>query len=111
MKNGYKLLTLLTDTLNKSTPLVEDILKVGKEVFSDNEEYISIGIGILNEIKNIFDAVDEEFFVLNKKIYDSLLPLVNYSRKLFNNYGFVNAYKLYDVLSIDLENLKKLLNF
>ena len=109
MKNGYELMSLLSKTLESNTLLINTIVKEGKNSFSSNDEHILISIGILTEIKNIFDCIDKDFFILNKKIFDTLLPIVNYSRNLFNNYGVVNSYKLYDSISVDLLNLKKLL--
>ena len=110
MKNGYTLLKTLTTTLNTNAPLIEEILSNGKESFSKNEKYINIGIGIINEVKDILINLDDEIYILNKRIYDTIYPIISYSNNLFNKYNIVNSYKLYDALSLDLKNLKDLLN-
>lgn len=110
MKNGYQLLMTLTYSLNKSYPLVKEILKEDKEAFSYNEKNIHIALGILNEIKEIAINLDEEIYILNKKLYEALRPLINYSNRLFDKNRLVNTYKLYDSLKLDLANLRNLLN-
>ena len=110
MKNGYELLILLTNTLNEATPFINSILKEGKEDFSSNEEKINIGIGFINEIKEIINALDKNIFILNPNLYSILEPIIEYSNNLFNHYKFVNAYKLYDSLQVDIVILKNFLN-
>ena len=110
MKNGYKILTTLTSTLNESESLINSILKEGKDNFSNNDDYINIAIGFINEIGDMLTNLDENIFILNRKLYDISTPILNYSRDLFNEHKFVNAYKLYDTLKIDIKNLKDFLN-
>ena len=110
MKNGYKILTLLTSILNNNEPLVKDILNEDKEAFSKNENHINIAIGILSEIKDVTANLDEEVFILSQKLHSILMPIISYSKQLFNKYHIVNTYKLYDCLKIELHNLKIFLN-
>lgn len=110
MKNGYKTLMLLTNTLNDNDSLIKEILSKNKESFSKNEIHINIAIGILGEIKDITANLDEEIFMFSKKLYNILTPIISYSKQLFNKYHIVNTYKLYDCLKIDLHNLKIFLN-
>ena len=76
MKNGYQLLILLNNKLNE--PVLKSLTRISKTDFVKNEEAITIAIGFICEIKNIF--------------------------------GFVNSYKLYDVIKIDLSKLKEFLD-
>ena len=110
MKNGYNILITLTNHLNKSYPLIEDLLKLSKSEFSKDERSTTVALGILNEFKDITSNLDDEIFILNKHLRDTLLPIVNYSNNLFNSYKLVNTFKLYDTLKIDLCNLRTFLN-
>ena len=110
MKNGYKILVTLTNVSNSSTEITSKILELGKENFAKNEEYIHIAIGLIKEISNITSNIEDEIFIMNKKLYDTIYPIVQYSNNLFNKYMLTNSYKLYDCLEIDLTNLRKLLN-
>ena len=110
MKNGYELLTLLQNKLNKNDALIANIIKDGKDKFSNDENMIMIAIGILNEIKEITYSLDQELFILNKHLYNILMPIAAYADNMFNQYNFVNAYKLYDTIKIDVLNLKDFLN-
>jgi len=110
MKNGYKILTTLTKTLNESNSLIAEFLKEGKDNFSNNEIHINIAIGLISEVKEIVEDLDEDIFMLNRNLHDILAPIINYSKNLFNDYKIVNAYKLYDALTIDIQKLKEYLN-
>lgn len=110
MKNGYELLMLLTKNLNESMPIMDDILKNGKESFSNNEEHINVFLGILSETREILSSIDENVFFLNPKLYDLIVPIRNYSNRLFNDYKLVNSYKLYDCITNDILSLKDYLN-
>lgn len=109
MINDYEILINLTNSLNKSKPLIDQILLEGKEKFANNENHISIAISILDEFHEIVSNL-EEIIIFSKKLYELIFPLYNYYEKMFNNYKFVNAYKLYDSLYIDLNNIRTFLN-
>ena len=110
MRNGYKLLNNLTESLNKNDSLIKSILREDKEKFSLDETKINIVLGIFSEIKDITCNLDNEIFILNQKLYEVLNPIIIYSKSLFNEYNLVNTYKLYDALKLDVTNLKNLLN-
>ena len=110
MKNGYQLLITLTNTLNSNENIIKELLKNGKETFSKNEKKIMIGVSIIKEIENILIDIDKEIFILNKNLYEKVTSIINYSKHIFNNYHIVNSYKLYDVLNIDVIELKTFLN-
>ena len=110
MKNGYTLLTFLTNSLNNSYPIITKITNCSKDEFSLNDEYITLGLGIVNEIKEITVNLDSEIYMLNKTLYNLLTPISNYSHNLFNEFKLVNTYKLYDSLKVDIPNLRTFLN-
>jgi len=110
MKNGYELLTTLTNTLNSNCSIINQLISEDKEAFSSNEEYVAVSIGIINEIKEIIEKLDKEIFILSKQLYDLLTPIYNYSNNLFNDYNIVNTYKLYDTLKINIKELHDFLN-
>lgn len=110
MKNGYELLSLLQSKLNQNNTLMTSILEHSKEEFSNNESMIMTAVGILNEIKEIAYSLDEGVFILNKNLYNVLMPIAKYAENMFNQYKFVNAYKLYDVIKFDIFNLKEFLD-
>lgn len=110
MKNGYTLLNELTINLNNSNDIINSILKTDKLAFANNEEMINVSIGLVKEVANILNCLDDEVYILNKKLYDLAFSIKKYAFNLFNSYKFVNAYKLYDCLTIDIYELKNLLN-
>jgi len=102
--------SLLKNTLNNNEKLLKSILSSTKEQFSSNEKSINIGIGIVNEIRNICLTLDSDIYILDNEFYNLITPIKTYSKNLFNNYKLVNSYKLYDALKIDVVNLKNFLN-
>lgn len=110
MKNGYFILTSLTDYLNNSYPTIEDLLKLNKNEFSNDETSVTVAIGIFREFREITSNLDEEIFILNKQLYNILTPIISYSNNLFNDYKLVNTFKLYDALKIDMCELRNFLN-
>ena len=110
MKNGYQLLVLLQDKLNGADSILTTLTSISKSEFAKDENRIMIGIGILNEIKEITYSLDEEVFVLNNNLYNLLMPIAKYADNMFNQYKFVNAYKLYDVIKLNVPVLKQFLN-
>ena len=110
MKKGYTSLKKLASSLNCNEKILDEIHKIGKENFSNNEDYINIGIGLISEIKENVSDINDDVFIINKKLYDTICPIIEYSSNLFNDYGFVNSYKLYDALLTDVLSLKALLN-
>lgn len=110
MKNGYQLLSLLHNKLEDNNLLISSMLEKDRESFSNDENMINIATAIISEIKEIAYALDQEVFILNKDLYNLLMPIAKYADNMFNQYKFVNAYKLYDVLKIDVKNLKDFLD-
>ena len=100
----------LKNVLNNNDNLIKSIIHTGKEDFISNEKLITVSLGIFLEIKEILNSIDSDIFVLSKSFYDIIYPIKEYCNNLFTHYKLPNAYKLYDALCIDLQNLKTFLN-
>lgn len=110
MKNGYELLTTLTSTLDSSTNIIEKISSCSKNDFSNDEEMINVSTGFVSEIGNILNCLDDELLYLSSSLRKLIIPIREYSNNMLNRYKFVNAYKLYDCVCIDICNLKECLD-
>ena len=106
MKN----LLILKDTLNNNENLINNMSSLSKDDFAQNDELITVCIGVVTELREIIAACDKDIYILNKKLYDLICPVMEYGSNLFTPYKIVNAYKLHDFIKIDLQNLKKFLN-
>ena len=101
---SYTVLMNIKDTFSNS-PILKRILSKNKKQFSEDDELITIAIGMLNELNVSFSKIKTDIYVLNNELYEIIKPIQEYSNKPFNKYGTVNAYKLYDVFKVDLTNL------
>jgi len=103
-------LIILKDTLNNNETLIKKIVSISKETFAQNDELITICIGLVTELREIVSTCDKNIYILNKKLYELITPIMEYGNNLFTHYKIVNAYKLYDFINIDLQELKNFLN-
>lgn len=110
MRDTYNLLVKLTSTLNKCDDIIKLISSHTKNSFACNEEIINVGIGLVSEVSNYLSFLDDEVYMLSNKLHELSDPIRKYANNLFNSYKFVNAYKLYDCITIDINNLKTYLN-
>lgn len=108
MHNEYKILMTLTETLN--TKLLSEIIALDKNNFVSNDNLVNIAIGIIDEAKKITDHLPSDFYVLNPTLCNHIVSIRKYHSSLLDNNLLVNAYKLYDFIKIDLNNLKIYLN-
>ena len=110
MNSDIKLLNTLANSLNNSLPVINKILSSDKQEFSNNNEYITIAIGIINEIKEISLNLSDDLCFINKNLYENLRSITIYSNNIFDTFNLVNTYKLYDCLKIDVITLINYLN-
>ncbi len=103
-------LIILSNTINNTSSIIDDIVSISKKEFASNEPLINMATGFISEINEIISTIDDEIYILNDSLYKIILPIKKFSRNLFNNYKIVNAYKLYDFFLIDLKNLQAFLN-
>lgn len=75
--------------------------------FISNEDVIHYSIDSIKAISSLLEFFDDEYLSLqNNKLFDILLALKKYNKKLVSKFGTFNAYKLYDFMTIDLLYLK-----
>lgn len=110
MKNGYELLSTLTNTLDSSSNIISKITSYSKNDFAKDEEAINISIGLVSEVGNILNCIDDELLFLSATLRELIIPIKEYANNMLNKYKFVNAYKLYDCICIDICNLKECLD-
>lgn len=104
---SYSALKKLSEVLDSK--IIQAITKNTRDSFADNEQQITIALGIASELYDIISTIDEEVYILNKDLNSLILPIKSYYGNLLNNYKLVNSYMLYDSFKIDLANLKSFL--
>ena len=104
---SYSSLKKLSEVLDSK--IIQAITKNTKDNFSNNEQQITVALGIAGEIYDIISTIDEEIYILNKDLSSLILPIKSYYGNLLNDYKLVNSYMLYDSFKIDLVNLKSFL--
>ena len=107
---SYYALMSLKKVLNNSSELIQNLIQEKKDDFCKNETSINIAIGLIGELRDVLASIDQNIYILNKDLYELITPIQEYSVNLFNDYKIVNAYKLYDFLKIDFQNLKTYIN-
>lgn len=110
MKNSYKPIITLKETINKNDKIIKNILMKSKDEFASNESLINISLGVISELKEIISSIDPNAYILNPTLYEIMSPITNFFSNLFNSYIIPNAFKIYDFLKIDLQQLKSYLN-
>ena len=110
MNRDSKLLLNLTNSLNNSLPIINNITSLNKNQFSQNDEFITVSIGLITEIKEYGLNLSEDLCFVNKPLYDMLNSIISYSEHLFDKKNLLNTYKLYDCLKVDVVNLINYLN-
>lgn len=110
MKTGYQTLILLSKKLDEINPFLSKLKQTDKESFVKSSKALNTGIGIFHEIGIILSSLDDNIFLVNKPLYEIIVPIKNYSSTMLNKYNLVNGYKLYDVLTINIITLKELID-
>jgi hypothetical protein len=101
----YKLLVTI---LNK----IGEIKEIGntfssREEFACNDNNIHLGVGFINELTNITSKISA-ITILASTYLTKELPLLNrYKECIFNKDNSINAYKLYDFLTLELDTIQK----
>lgn len=101
-------LKLLTTILSKIKEIKNICLMFSsREEFSCNDSYIMMGVGILTELTSISEKISA-LTVLSSNYLTKELPLLNrYKECIFNKDNSINAYKLYDFLTLELLDLER----
>ena len=114
MIKNYDILTILLEKIKDIKKFEETNMSTSREEFACNDLYIKLGLGIVEELVNITNKVSANI-ILSSSFLTNEIPLLNrYRQNLFNPDNSVNAYKLYDFLTneIDLleDGIKDLMN-
>lgn len=110
MSTDVKLLINLTDSLNKTTPIINSIIALTKNEFSQNDEFIAVSIGIISEIKECGLKLSDDLCFVNQDLYRAFGAIISYSNSLFDKNRLVNTCKLYDCIKVNILNLMSQLN-
>ena len=103
-------LQLLVSTLEKIEyikSLTDTHILSSKEEFACNDSYIMMGVGILTDLVNITNKINATT-VLASPYLTKELPMINrYKECIFNKDNSINAYKLFDFLTLEVLSLEK----
>lgn len=106
MINNYDLLLIILEKITDINKFRETNMHSSREEFACNDLYIKLGLGIVEELVNITNKVDANI-ILSSSYLTKEIPLLNrYHQSLFNPDNSVNAYKLYDFLTFEVDSLE-----
>jgi hypothetical protein len=107
MVNNYDLLLIILEKIADIKTFKATNMNSSREEFSCNDLYIKLGLGIVEELVNITNKIDASI-ILTSDYLTKEIPLLNrYHKNLFNPDNSVNAYKLYDFLTFEVDMLEK----
>ena len=106
MINNYDLLLIVLEKIHEINTFRTTHLHYSREEFACNDLYIKLGIGIVEELVNITNKIDANI-ILTSSYLTTEIPLLNrYRQSLFNPDNSINAYKLYDFLTYEVDALE-----
>lgn len=107
MIKNYDLLLILLEKIADIKTFKATNMHSSREEFACNDLYIKLGLGIIEELVNITNKVDASV-ILSSTYLTKEIPLLNrYRQNLFNPDNSVNAYKLYDFLTYEVDALER----
>lgn len=114
MIKNHDLLLIILEKITDIKKFEATNMSSSREEFACNDLYIKLGLGIVEELVNITNKIDANI-ILSSSYLTSEIPLLNrYRQSLFNPDNSVNAYKLYDFLTYEVdclqEGIKELVN-
>ena len=107
MIHNYDILMTILEKISDIKSFKDTNMHSSREEFACNDLYIKLGLGIVEELVNITNKVDANI-ILSSNYLTKEIPLLNrYRQSLFNPDNSVNAYKLYDFLTYEVDSLEK----
>lgn len=107
MIRNHDLLLIILEKISEIKSFEATNMSASREEFACNDLYIKLGLGIVEELVNITNKVDANI-VLGSAYLTKEIPLLNrYRQSLFNPDNTVNAYKLYDFLTYEVNSLEE----
>ena len=106
MIKNHDLLLILLEKISDIKKFEATNMNSSREEFSCNDLYIKLGLGIVEELVNITNKIDARI-ILSSQFLTQEIPLLNrYRQSLFNPDNSINAYKLYDFLTNEVNLLE-----
>ena len=107
MIKNHDLLLIILEKIEETKQFEATNMSSSREEFACNDLYIKLGLGIVEELVNITNKIDANV-ILSSPYLTAEIPLLNrYRQYLFNPDNSVNAYKLYDFLTQEIDSLQK----
>lgn len=107
MIKNYDLILLILEKIKDIKLFKATNINSSKEEFACNDLYIKLGLGIVEELINMTNKIEANI-ILSSSYLTKEIPLLNrYRENLFNPDNTVNAYKLYDFLTYEVDTLEK----
>ena len=107
MIKNHDLLLILLEKIKDIKTFKATNINSSREEFACNDLYIKLGLGIIEELINITNKIDASV-ILSSKYLTKEIPMLNrYKQNIFNPDNSVNAYKLYDFLTHEVETLEQ----
>lgn len=107
MIKNHDLLLIILEKIEDIKKFESSNMSSSREEFACNDLYIKLGLGIVEELVNITNKIDANA-ILSSQYLTSEIPLLNrYRQSLFNPDNSVNAYKLYDFLTQEIDSLQQ----
>ena len=107
MIKDHDLLLIILEKIAKIKSFEASNISPYREEFACNDLYIKLGLGIVEELVNVTNKIDANI-ILTSPYLTKEVPLLNrYRQSLFNPDNSVNAYKLYDFLTFEVDELER----
>lgn len=107
MIKNHDLLLIILEKISEIKTFEATNISPFREEFACNDLYIKLGLGIVEELVNITNKIDANV-ILTSPYLTKEIPLLNrYRQSLFNPDNSVNAYKLYDFLTYEVNSIEK----
>lgn len=100
----YKLLVTILEKIKEVKEIEKTI--TSREEFSCNDSHIKLGVGFLFELTNITSKISAMTIIASPYLTKELPLLNRYKECIFNQDNSINAYKLYDFLTLELTSFE-----
>ena len=107
MIRNHDILLIILEKISEIKSFESTNISPFREEFACNDLYIKLGLGIVEELVNITNKIDANIVLTNPYLTKEIPLLNRYRQSLFNPDNSVNAYKLYDFLTFEVNSLEK----
>lgn len=99
----YKLLVSILEKIKDIKEITKNISS--REEFACNDNNIKLGLGFLIDLTNITSNITPLTILASTYLTKELPILTRYKECIFNKDNSINAYKLYDFLTLELDSI------